>query len=81
MLFGNCLSASLTTYSAAILDGGFFKAPFEWEQILKNNGPSTIIPIKHQSNLSTLLKEGFNLLWSDLFNEFLKFPKEGNSRG
>lgn len=81
MLFGNCPSASLTTYSAAILHGWFFKVPFEWEQILETNGPSTIILINHESNLSTLLKEGFNLLWSDVLNEFFKFPKEGNSRG
>lgn len=81
MLLGNCLSASLTTYSAVILCGSFFKASFEWEQILETNGPSTVILINHESNLSTFLKEGFNLLWSDLFNEFFKFPKEGNSRG
>lgn len=81
MFFGNCSSAPLTTYSAPILDGWFFKAPFEWEQVLETNGSRTIILINHESNLSTFLKEGFNLLWPDLFNEFFKFPKEGNSRG
>lgn len=56
MPFGNYSSASLTMYSAAILDGWFFKAPFEWEQILKNSGLGTIILINHGSNLCTLLK-------------------------
>lgn len=80
MFLWNCSSGSLTTYSVVILGGWIFKAPFEWVQILKNNGPSTVILIKHEYNFSTMLKKGLNLYWPDLFNESFKFPKQGNSR-
>lgn len=66
-------------FSAVVLDGWSFKSPFESEQILKI-GPSTVILINHDYNLSTLMKEGFNLSWPDLFNKFFKFPKERNSK-